>query len=540
MIRGFRQIASLTLASRILGMLRDVAYGYYFGAGGLMDAWTIAFRIPNLARRMFGEGAAAASFIPVYSEQLEQDRPAAMKLANTVVTVIFLLLSVIVLLGWLCIVLYRMLVEAPDDTKMVLNLTSVMLPYMVMICTVAILGGILNVHRHFAAPAAAPIVLNVLIIGALIVTSLGGRIGPRQQVYFVALAVLCTGILQMAMQMIPLRRHGVLIRPAWQVQSQAFRKILWLMGPMILGLTATQLNTLADDVIAWVFSGSEDKGLSFVFFGHQVDYPLLRGSVSHLYYSQRLYQFPLGVLGISLATAIFPVMSANAARKDFNALLATTARGLGGAVFIALPAIVGLILVNRPLVAILFEHGQFTPASTRAVAWTLSFYALGLCGYFSQQIVTRAYYSTQDSRSPAITAAIAVLVNLCLNLTLIWPMGTAGLAASTAICSYLQVTILLWGFRKRYGSAGMRGLLGIMVKSFVAAVIMGGVGCLVLWIVKNWPQSFGYDLARLGIVVPTCGIVYALLAKTFSNPMLQLIIGNRSNRHKETPPTEEK
>ncbi|GAI73535.1 unnamed protein product, partial [marine sediment metagenome] len=178
----------------------------------------------------------------------------------------------------------------------------------------------------------------------------------------------------------------------------SFKKILLLMGPMILGLTVTQINTLADDLIAWWFSGSQEKGAFFELFGARIAYPMQRGSVSHLYYAQRLYQLPLGVLGISLATAIFPVMSADAARKDFAALRATVSKGLRGTIFVAVPATVGLIIVGRPLISAAFEHGRFTDNDTDMVVRTLGFYALGLCGYFTQHILARAFYSVQDSK----------------------------------------------------------------------------------------------------------------------------------------------
>ena len=527
MIRGFRQIASLTLLSRVLGMVRDMAYSYFLGAGGLMDAWTIAFRIPNLARRLFGEGAASASFIPVYSEQLERDPRMAKDLASTVVSAIVVITMAVVLLGWLGIGIYRVGRTLPPDTVRVLTLSSIMLPYMVMICMVAMLSGILNVHKHFAAPAAAPIVLNVFIIATLGVTGWYLQMVPDQQVVFVAIAVLAAGGAQIYLQWIPLRRAGVVIRPAAKVASEPFRRIMWLMGPMILGLTATQLNTLADDVIAWCFSASPQKGTAFELIGHTIQYPLTRGSVSHLYYAQRMYQFPLGVLGISLATAVFPVMSAAAARRDYPSLLATCARGLAGAVFVALPATVGLVLVARPAIAVVFQHGQFAVHDTQRTAWTLGFYALGLCGYFGQQIVTRAFYSMQDSKIPAITAVVAVGVNVVLNLTLIWPLGTAGLAASTAICSYLQVVVLVGVLRRRYGSQATRDLAGPGLKTAAGTGIMALVGAGGLIALKPLGESFGVDVLRLVVIMGGCAIAYVLAAWVFRNPMLPVLMGRR-------------
>ncbi|MHC4645103.1 MAG: murein biosynthesis integral membrane protein MurJ, partial [Planctomycetota bacterium] len=412
MIKGFRQIASLTALSRVFGMVRDMSFAYFLGRSGLMDGWAIAFKIPNLARRLFGEGAAASSLIPVYSEQLETNPPEARKLASTVVTAVFLLLVGIVLVGEAAIWTYYSFFSPYPSTDLKLMLTAIMLPYMILVCTVAILAGILNAHRHFAAPAAAPIALNIFIISSLCFSGWVMKIAPNRQVFIVAAAVVIAGFVQIMMQLLPLWARGIHIRPTWQVRTQAFS------------------------------SGSADKGEVFSLLGRQIRYPLWEGAVSQLFYSQRLYQFPLGVLGISLATAVFPVMSADAAKKDFQALCKTIARGIHAAVFVAIPATVGLLIVARPLVCALFQHGEFTSADTKAVARTLCFYALGLTGFFAQQIVTRAFYSTQDSRMPARSALAAVFANVILNLSLIWFMGTSGLALSTAICSYLQVLIL--------------------------------------------------------------------------------------------------
>jgi putative peptidoglycan lipid II flippase len=526
MIKGFRQIASITMLSRILGMLRDMAFSFFFGASGWMDGWAIAFKIPNLARRLFGEGAAASSLVPVYSEELQRDQKDAQKLASTVVSVILVLLTVVVLIGEIGIWAWYAFID--PDAK--LALSGIMLPYMILICVVAILAGILNAHRHFAIPAAAPIVLNLFIIGSLCFSGWVINMEPASQVFFVAVAVVIAGFVQLIMQIPPLRARGIHIRPAWQVKSDAFRKVILLMGPMVLGLTATQINTLADDLIACWLSGSPEKGDIFTFFSNQIKYPLYEGAVSQLYYAQRLYQLPLGVLGISLATAVFPVMSEHAARKDFNALKETIAKGLNCAVFVALPATLGLILVGRTLVAALFEHGKFNAADTRAVAITLCFYAVGLSGFFAQQIVTRAFYSTKESKIPAKSAAIAVALNIVLNLTLIWSMGTAGLALSTAICSYLQVAILLTVLIRRYGKPLIAGLVQTIIKSIIASTIMALVMVAILWKMESLGTSRTLNVIRLIVVVPTAAAVYTLAAKILAIKALSLLTGQKNVR----------
>jgi len=522
LIRGFRQIAVLTTLSRILGMVRDMAFAYFLGASGLMDGWAIAFKIPNLARRLFGEGAAASSLIPIYSEELHRDPRRANRLALSLVTVVFVLLSVVTVLGEVFIWLYYRFAAAYDNTRLTLALSGVMLPYMVLICVVAILSGVLNAHRHFAAPAAAPMLLNVFILAAL---CLGGwvlHVPQRIHVFLIAVAVLLAGLAQLGVQLPPLWSRGVCLRPAWDVGSGSFRKVFLLMGPMVLGLTATQINTLVNDFIALWLSGSAQKGQFFTVLGQQMRYPLWEGAVSHLFYAQRLYQFPLGVFGVSLATAVFPVMSSDAARQDFAGLCRTVARGLRCTVFIALPATVGLLLVSRPLVAILLERGRFTAADTAQTAVTLSFYALGLCGYFAQQVLTRAFYSVQESGTPARSAVLAVAINVVLSLTLVWFLGSGGLAAATAVCSYVQVIILAAVLRRRLGRAVLAGLGTALRDTFVATACMAAVAGGICYLLSER----GNGLMLLASV-PVGAAVYLAAARLLHIEMLSLLWGAR-------------
>lgn len=524
MIKGFRQIVVLTVVSRVLGMLRDMVFAFFLGASGVMDGWVIAFMIPNLARRLFGEGAASSSLIPIYSQELEKDRYRADRLAMTATTVVFVILTAIVVAGEALIwILYAL--SDHEATRLKLHLTGVMLPYMTLICTVAILGGILNTHRHFAAPAAASVVLNVLLIVALCFGGWVLKVPPRTQVFLAAGAVLLTGIVQLGIHIPPLRSCGVPLWPAWDIRSPAFRRVLILMGPMVLGLTATQINTLADNFVALWLSGSAEKGQFFELFGRRIAYPMWEGAVSQLFYAQRLYQFPLGVFGISLATAIFPVLSSDAARKDFTSLCRTVSRGLRCSVFIALPATVGLLLVGEPLVGLIFERGEFSSADTIGTTFTLAFYVLGLGGYIAQQVLTRVFYSLQESSVPAKSAAVAVLVNVFLNLTLVWFLGAGGLAASTAICSYLQVGILATILRRRFGPEIRTGMRRAVLETIGATVCMEVVLLAVLYAMRYHGVAL-----QLSVAVPVAAGTYLLVARLWGMEMLSLLIGGRRPR----------
>lgn len=527
MIRGFRQIAFLTVISRVFGLLRDMAYSHFFGRGVLMDIWAIAFMIPNLSRRIFGEGAASSSLIPVYSEELKKHPERSADLARTAATVIFVVLAAIVVLGEIGLWWYYKSHTLVPETQLKLKLIGLMLPYACLICTVAVLGGVLNAHRHFAMPAAAPIVLNIFIIGSVCIGAWFFKLPKETLLFVMVVGILLAGIIQLVMQMIPLAGCGIVLRPAWKVKTEAFKKIMILMGPMILGLTVTQLNTLADILIANGLSGSEDRGTFFMWFGRQVNYPVWAGSVSSLYFSQRLYQFPLGVLGISLATAIFPVLSAAVADKDDALLSKTILKGFQLALFVALPATVGLILVSRPLTSVFFEHGQFEASDTREVQWALVFYSVGLCGYFLQQLVMRAFYSVKDSKWPARTAMIAVAVNVTLNLTLIWWLGVKGLALATALCSYLQVGIL-WGvLRKKFNLSISVQNRFIFLKSLIGTVVMSVFGAISFFAMSKLPQSRFFESLRLVILVVVCAGVYALAGRLLGNEMLGFLIKGR-------------
>jgi putative peptidoglycan lipid II flippase len=299
---------------------------------------------------------------------------------------------------------------------------------------------------------------------------------------------------------------------------------------MILGLTVTQLNTLADDVIAKIFSGSDTKGMSFTFLGHIVRYPVWAGAVSSLFYAQRLYQFPLGVLGISLATALFPVMSTNAAQGQKTVLARTVSRGISHAVSVAIPATVGLFLIGRPLVSAIFEQGRFTFEDSPIVAHALFFYAIGLSGYFIQQIVTRAFYSLQDSQVPFRSALIAVFTNIILNLILIWFLGTAGLALGTALCSYLQCIILIRALRRRLGTSVLQDVRKTLWGTVAATAVMGFVTWLAMQGMSGWPMTRVYQVGRLAVGVPVAAGVYLVTAKILGLGVMDLFWG----RYKDT------
>jgi putative peptidoglycan lipid II flippase len=540
LVKGFRQIAVLTMVSRVLGFARDTAYAHIFGAGPILDAWLMAFKIPNLGRRLFGEGAASAAVIPVYSQQLRDDPSQAASLPRTVITVLFLILSGVVLAGEVAILLLYLFWSDRLETKLVFSLAAVTLPYMILICLVAVVAGFLNVHKHFATPAIAPIVMNLCIIaGSILAAKVFHGDGSKQvyslsqpavkQIFFVAWAVIVAGSLEFAVQLPPYFKRGLSLRPAWDVHSEPFRRVMRLMLPMVFGLAVTQINTLADDLVAWWFSGSAEKGEYLHILGRSIRYPLWRGSISYLSFAQHLYQLPLGIFGISLATALFPVMSAEAAKKDYHALCKVVSMGVRAAIFVAFPCTVGLILVGRPFITVWLRHGNFKIEDVPQVYWPMAFYVTGITGYFLQHIVVRAFHSLQDPMAPLRTGLVAVAANFLLSVTLIWVLGTGGLAVATALSAYLQVGLLLWILRGRLGTGVLADVGPAVIKVAAAAICMAVPAALALFLLRR----FG-ELTGLCAAVPLGTAAYILAARWLRIDMLSLLIGA-----KKGPPSPE-
>ena len=348
-----------------------------------------------------------------------------------------------------------------------------MLPYMILICSVATLSGLLNVHHRFGIPAAAPIIFNLCIIIAVYFLSRSASENLWQQIYIVAFAVLVAGVLQFLLLVPSLAGSGISLKPRFNFKDDALKKIMKLMAPMLIGLSVVQFNVILDALIAFFLSQTPESGPSFTFMGHLVDYPVKEGSLSHLYLAARLYQFPLGVFAIALATAIFPHLSRQATEKDLKSFSNTLAQGIRMSIFIAIPATVGLIMVAEPLIQIILQWSdRITDEDTHLTATTLWFYTLGLVAYCIQPLIVRSFYAFQDSVTPVKVAVAMVGLNVILNLILIWPLGTAGLALATAIGAAIQVLVLLRIVLRRYQLSIKQGLVATTIKTILAAAIM--------------------------------------------------------------------
>jgi len=432
-----RTFAGLTLLSRISGLARDALWSRVFSAGDTLSAFVVAFAIPNLFRRLFGEGALAAAFVPEYARLHQQDPAAAARYASAMVGLLALALGALMLLGEGVLALLLFATPLGESGALALRLAMITLPYMPLVCVVALLAGMLQTHGRFAIPAAAPIALNAVLILATTIGAFVIADTLETTAVLLAFGVPAAGLVQIAMIALALRgRHQ------WSLAiggaSEPIRRTMRTLGPALIGLGALQLSSLLDQLIAgWPVIVGDQLPLP----GRDpVAFPLDESAASTLFFAQRLYQFPLGVFGIAIATAVFPALARAASTPP--AFLDTIRRGVRLSLFIGIPATLGLVAVRTELVAVVYQGGEFTSAQTAVVASTLLGYAVAVWAYTMSHTLTRGFFALGDTKTPMRISLVAVAVNLALNLTLIWPLGVAGLAWATAITAIGQCIAL--------------------------------------------------------------------------------------------------
>ena len=503
-IRSTWLIASLTLLSRLLGLARECTFAILFSTGEILSAFRIAFMLPNLARRLFGEGALSAAMIPVLTDSLQsRGEEASKRFVGSLMNVLIPGLTAGVVVAEVIIIIWRAL---HDD--LALQLSALLMPYMAMICVVAVAGGVLQVRGHFATPAFAPALLNLALISAAWVGAEWAELSGIQLIYVICGGVLFGGLAQ-------------LLLTAWALKAVSFfpdlgrfrldpqiKTVGTLMGPMIIGLSAVQINALMDYLIAYLFIVEEGERVG----------PAVLG------YAQYLYQLPLGVFGIALATAIFPVLSEKAAQNDRAGLADVLDRGLRMSLFIALPSSVGLMFVARPLVATLYERGAFDSSDTTRVAGVLIFYSTGLAAYFTQHIFVRAFYALKNSKTPARIALWMVGVNLILNLSLVFVLEERGLALATAVCAVIQVLWLRKRLQNEFTELQRLRRGSSIIKMVTATAIMAGA----LWVFHD-PAGIGKifhqnTFIQLTVMVIVGIVTYAVAAYILHIDELNMIL----------------
>lgn len=516
-----------TLASRLLGLVRDMATAALFGlsGGGVMDAFVVAFRIPNLFRRLFGEGALAASYLPVLSVRLDTNRTAAWQLASVMLVWLAVVLAgVVVVAEGICVGVWRLYGDVPG-MPLLTGLTAVMLPYLFFICLAAQVSGTLHALAHYGAPALAPTLLNICWLAA--VWLVAPRMAPDKeaQAYVLAGSIVVAGVLQLAVQVPTLRRLGFRFDYNWPASRDAVRRIVRSMGPMMVGLAATQINTFLDSLLAWGLAAPPAGPKRIDWLGG-VRYPLEQGAAAAIYYGERLYQFPLGLVGLAVATAIFPALSRHAARGQLDRLGKDLTLGLRLVLFFGVPASAGLLLLAGPLATLFLERGEFTPADTARVARTIACYGLGVWAFCALAVIVRGYYAAGDHSTPLRVGAVAVVVNLALNLALVWPLAEAGLALATSLAAALQVVVLVRAIRRGASALGSDELRRCGVRTVLATVAMLAAGYAALGLLPSGPAA-GERLARVLVPLVAGGLVFLVASRLLGASEWRLLMGRR-------------
>lgn len=525
-VRNTRVIAGFTLVSRFLGLARDVFCAAVFGASVEWDAFVFAFRVPNMFRRLFGEGALAAAFIPAFSECLEtRSEEDARLMAGRVAVALAIVLTALMLVCEGIVLAAPWALDLGLRWRLALAFTAVLLPYMVAICLTALVAGVLNSLRHFAAPAFAPVLLNVLWIASLALATRLFVHDTVAQVYVVCAGILVAGLAQVALQCLALHRLGFRWRLTLDVIHPDVRRVAVSMLPVVFGLAALQLNVLLDGFIAVGLAGP--RGASLQMFGRSLQYPMEPGANSVLYYANRLMQFPLGVFGIAVATAVFPSLSSFAARRDWPSFSRSMMRGLRLVVWTGLPAGAGLIVLREPIVDLVFNHGEFRDraAAVRTEACLFA-YSLAIWAYCAQHVLSRAFYSIKRHATPARVAGAMVALNLVLNLILVWPLAEAGLALATAICATLQAVVLCTLLSRTVHVDGWKALAVTALKSLIASGLMvaGCLALLELFPEGPLPARLDVRIARTLVPVLLGAAIYVGASALLRAEELQLLV----------------
>jgi putative peptidoglycan lipid II flippase len=463
-------IGLATMASRILGVVREAVLAAYFGAGTQMDAYNVAFRVPNLVRDLFAEGAMTAAFIPTFTRRLSQDgREPAWRLGNLVINALLLATGTFVILG---IIFAHPITRTfapefatvPGKLALTANLTRAMWPFLLTVAVAVAMMGMLNSLHRFFIPALSPVMFNVATIACTVALV---PVMPRMglpPIAAVAFGTILGGIGQVAIQWPVLRAEGFRYRLMFDWRDPDLRTVLRLMGPGTLGLAAVQINVAVNTYLA---TGQQE------------------GAVSWLSYAFRVMYLPIGLFGVSIATAVLPDIARQAAADDIAGLRRTVSGAIRMMLMLNVPAAAGLTVLAYPIVSLLLERNRFTPADTAATATALMFYAPGLLGYSTVKIISPTFYSLGNSRIPATISVVTVALNLALNMFLVRVMGFAGLALGTTIAALFNAAALTLALDQRIGGLERAPVITAFVKIVAASIVMG----LAAVLVSRWSET---------------------------------------------------
>jgi putative peptidoglycan lipid II flippase len=536
-------IGGLTLVSRFFGLGREIVAGHYLGTALVGSAFTVAFVIPNLFRKLFGEGALSAAFIPLYAQAIKAEPDTANDFAAAAVNLLVAILLGLTVVGEGIVATLLWLEHGfRPDRVLMLRLTAVMLPYVLLICGGAFLSGILQVHKRFGPPAAAPIILNachivVLLIGAKLVGLGRGTplawVEPKQTTlaYALAVTVLVAGVMQVAVLLPALRQVGFRFKFVPHFWTPAVKRMLVLSLPVAMGAGVLQLSVLLDKGISFLLMRG-DTVSTFRFLGHAVRLPMELGAPRRLDLAQFLYQFPLGIFAIALATAIFPGLSADALDHDRERFRSVLRQGIRASLWEGLPASLGLILVAGPASKLLFQHGQVSGHDADLIARSAAIYAGAIWAFSLLQIINRAYYAVHDMTTPLVMSAVNLAINLAVEVPLLWTrLGESAMAVGTVVSFALQAVVMLWMLDRKVGGLQLRTTLAPVAKMVVATAVMG-VAC---WLVERsrlYPHGDG-RLAwagQLGVLLLVGVVAYAGACAAIGERTMYDLLSRRNRR----------
>ena len=458
-----------TFISRVLGFMRDMIFAFYFGATGISDTFFQAFKIPNLLRELLAEGSMSAAFVPVLTEyRQKQGEEEAVRLVRITFTFILVFVGLLCILGIIfspaiVTVVSPGFVKFPEKFTMTVLLTRIMFPFLLCVSLAALLMGALNTKKVFFVPALAPAMLNITLILSIVFF----ESKTSQPIIAAAIGILAGGFVQFAFQLPSFFRNGYRLGLAPSFRHPGIRKMMLLLVPATLALSVSQINIIVSSIFA-----------SF----------LPQGSITYLFYSMRLVQFPIGIFGVAMGMAVLPTLSEHAVKGDMEKLREDFSFALRLLFFIAVPSMAGLIALRQPIVNLLFQHGKFGYEATQGTAEALLFYSLGIWSVVGVRVVTAAFYSMQDTRTPVKIATVGMLSNILCSFVLMGPMKHSGLALAYAVASWINFFLLFYFLRRKLGRVDARKIGVSFFKTLLSSFIMGAVGWALLR-GEIWQQS---------------------------------------------------
>jgi len=490
--RSAGTISFAVLLSRLLGLVREQVFAAFFGAGYAYDAFVVAFRIPNLLRDLFAEGALSSAFITVFTDyRTKQGNEATWKLANNVITALMVIVGAITLLGifssgYIVSLMSPDFSLVPGKHELTTLMTSIMFPFLLQVSLSAVAMGILNSLGKFFVPSMASCFFNLGSILSGLLFSFFFSLLKQQPIIGMAVGTLVGGLLQIVIQLPELKRQGFVFAPCLNIHDEGLRRIMKLMLPAVIGLSATQINLFVN-----------------TFFASSC----VEGSVSWLNYAFRLIFFPIGMVGVSLSIATLPVISTHASRGDIeeikNAYVSSTILSF----LLTVPASAGLIFLCQPIVSIIFEHGRFTAQDTIMTARALSFYSAGLFAYASLKIIVPVFYALNKTRFPVIGSFMTVLLNVCFVSIMLEPLQHCAIAFSTSLCVLLNFLFLSVALYRELHGYKVYYLVQSLLKIIIISSVMG--------IGAQWLHKTTASLVPMNIAGELCSLLAAVLGALF-------------------------